>query len=262
MLRLLTLCVISLACTFIAHDQDFSAYQKSMLVEGKDTLRYRILYPLNYQQGTIYPVIIILHGSGERGRNNESQLAHGADLFLKPEIRQKYPAIVIFPQCPDDTVWSYFQSKESPDSKHDILTFPFQSNPAFPERMVKELTDDLINKGEADPHRIYLGGLSLGGFGTYDLLIRYPGYYAAAFPICGACNVSLFAKKAKKTPLWIFHGAKDDVVDPAFDRELFLKLKNAHAPVKYTEFPEANHNSWDPAFAEPDLLPWLFAQHR
>lgn len=262
MKRLLLLWIISLSCTITGDAQDFSAYQKSMLVEGKDTLRYRILYPLNYKQGTVYPVVIFLHGSGERGRNNESQLSHGADLFLKPEVRAKYPAIVIFPQCPDDTAWSYFQRTENPDSKQEVLTFPFQSTPAFPEKMVKDLTDDLIKKGESDPHRIYLGGLSLGGFGTYDLLIRYPRYYAAAFSICGACNVSLYTKKAKKTPLWIFHGAKDDVVDPAFDRELFQKLKKAKAPVKYTEYPDANHNSWDPAFAEPELLLWLFSQHR
>jgi predicted peptidase len=225
MKRSILLWIISLTRIFIGHAQDFSAYQKSILVEGKDTLRYRILYPLNYQQGTVYPLIIFLHGSGERGRNNESQLVHGADLFLRPEIRAKYPAIIIFPQCPDDTVWSYFQSTEHPDLKQARLSFPFQSNPAFPEKMVKELTDDFIKKGEADPHRIYLGGLSLGAFGTYDLLIRYPKYYAAAFSICGACNVSLFIRKAKKIPLWIFHGAKDDVVDPAFDRQLFLKLK-------------------------------------
>lgn len=248
-------------CSFICEAQDYSAYQKSMLIEGSDTLRYRVLYPVNYQKEYKYPVIIFLHGSGERGRNNESQLVHGADLFLKPEVRGKYPAIVIFPQCPGDTVWSYFQQTENPDLKQ-VLAFPFQSNPTFPERMVKDLTDDLIKKGEADPNRIYLGGLSLGGFGTYDLLIRYPRYYAAAFSICGACNVSLFARKAKKIPLWIFHGAKDDVVDPAFDRQLFQKLKEANAPVKFTEFPNANHNSWDPAFAEPELLPWLFSQHR
>lgn len=123
MKRLLLLWIISLSCTIIGDAQDFSAYQKSMFVEGKDTLRYRILYPLNYQQGTVYPVIIFLHGSGERGRDNESQLAHGADLFLKPEMRAKYSAIVIFPQCPDDTAWSYFHSAEDPNSKKEGTYF-------------------------------------------------------------------------------------------------------------------------------------------
>ena len=102
----------------------------------------------------------------------------------------------------------------------------------------------------------------MGGIGTYDLLERYPKYYAAAFSICGAADTELMVKKAKEIPLWIFHGAKDDVVSPAYSRELYAALKKVNAPVRYTEYPDANHNSWDPAFAEPELLPWLFSHHK
>ena len=254
--------VIFLCFITISQAQDFSLYKKAQLVSGGDTLRYRILYPENYVKGKPYPVLVFLHGSGERGGENEKQLMHGADVFLKPEVRTKFSAIVIFPQCPPDTSWSYYVQVSNSATKKVKRTFPFQAQPAFPERMVKQLTDQLIESGIADPKRIYLGGLSLGAMGTYDLLIRFPDYYAAAFTIAGDCNVDLVAKKAKRVPLWIFHGAKDDVVDIKDDRMLYATLKKNGAPVRFTEYADANHNSWDPAFAEPDLLPWLFAQHK
>lgn len=232
------------------------------MVAGKDTLRYRILYPLNYNPGKKYPVLVFLHGSGERGRDNEKQLVHGGELFLKKEIREKFSAIIIFPQCPADTSWSYYESVYDSLSKERRLVFPTQEGPAYPERMVKQLTDSLIRIGLADEDHIFIGGLSRGAIGTYDLIIRYPTYYAAAFTIAGACNVQLMLNNGKHIPLWIFHGAKDDIINPSYDRELYTSLKNKNAPVKYTEYPEANHNSWDPAFAEPALLPWLFSQHK
>src|SRR4030095_10578149 len=241
--------------------QDFSLYQKSELISGNDTLRYRILYPLGYEEGKKYPLLVILHGSGERGRDNEKQLVHGGNLFVKKETREKFPAIVIFPQCPDDTTWSYYQWKDSPANKRMVL-FPNKKEPAFPEKMVKQLTNKFIADGKADPDKIYIGGISMGGIGTYDMLIRYPGYFTAAFTICGACNVKLMTKKGKHQRLWIFHGAKDDVVSPEFDRSLYASLKKKNPDIKYTEYPEANHNSWDPAFAEPELLPWLFSYHK
>ncbi|MEO6166749.1 MAG: phospholipase [Chitinophagales bacterium] len=258
MKKVLLLAAICLAVT-TAFAQDFSRYKKEMFTSGKDTLRYRILYPENYQTGKAYPVLVFLHGSGERGRDNEAQLSHGADLFLKKEVRDKFQSIIIFPQCPPDSAWSYFESKYDADGNERDLSFPFRKQPRKPERMVKQLTDSLIGIGVADKKRIYIGGLSLGGFGTYDLLIRYPNYYAAAFSICGACNVELMSKKGKHQPLWIFHGAKDDVVSPAFDRDLYASLKKKNKEVKCTEYPDANHNSWDPAFAEPELLTWLFS---
>ena len=132
-----------------------------------------------------------------------------------------------------------------------------------PERMVKLLMDSLADNKRIDKKRIYLGGLSLGGFGTYDLIIHYPDFFAAAFPICGQANVPLYVRTASRLPLWIFHGAKDNVVNPQPDRDLIKALQDAGIKTaKYTEYPEASHNSWDSAFAEPGLLPWLFAQKK
>jgi predicted peptidase len=242
--------------------QDFNQYQRSLMVSGNDTLRYRILYPDNYSAAISYPLLLFLHGAGERGTDNEKQLIHGGDLFLKEEIRKSFPAIIIFPQCPADTNWSYFEASMDPITNSRDHFFPFHPEAAYPERMVKQLADSLVEKGIADKNRIYIGGLSRGAFATYDLLIRYPGFFAAAFTICGGCNTQLMSEKANKIPLWIFHGGKDNVVRPDYDRQLYQLLSQQNAPVEYTEYPEANHNSWDSAFAEPQLLPWLFSHHQ
>jgi predicted peptidase len=239
--------------------QDFSAYQKQFFIRGNDTLRYRILYPENYKKEKAYPLIVFLHGSGERGNDNEAQLFHGGDLFLKDSLRKQFPAIVIFPQCPNNNAWSSFAHAKRDTTAAFNATLNMGDLPT-PEKLAKLLMDSLAENKIADKKRIYLGGLSLGGFGTYDLAIHYPDYFAAIFPICGQANLKLYTEKASKIPVWIFHGALDNVVDPQPDRNLIKALQTMGAKnAKYTEYPNANHNSWDNAFAEPGLLPWLFS---
>jgi predicted peptidase len=257
---LLFICFLSCLQALLA--QDSSLYQRAEFVRDGDTLRYRILYPENAEPGKIYPLIVFLHGSGERGSDNALQLFHGGDLFLKSDLRKQYPAVVIFPQCPLGQAWSVFPHghRDTTDGFNQLLNLDTLSTP---ERLVKGLMDSLARHKRIDKKRIYLGGLSLGGFGTYDLVIHYPKYFAAAFPICGQANIPLYVKKAKSLPVWIFHGAKDNVVNPKPDRDLIRTLKDAGAKnARYTEYPEATHNSWDNAFAEPDLLPWLFSQKK
>jgi predicted peptidase len=242
-----------------AYSQDFSAYSKKIFIRNGDTLRYRILYPSRYKKRKAYPLIVFLHGSGERGNDNESQLLHGGSLFLKKNIRKYFQAIVVFPQCPADSAWSRF--KRDPSTRE--LIFDNDALPTTPQVLVKNLVDSLTDNRIADDKRVYLGGLSLGGFGTYDLLCRYPDYFAAAFPICGAANIPKFLEEAKNVPLWIFHGALDNVVLPKEDRDLYMALMTRGVTtVSYTEYPQATHNSWDNAFAEPRLLPWLFSHKK
>jgi predicted peptidase len=105
-------------------------------------------------------------------------------------------------------------------------------------------------------------GLSMGGFGTLEMLYLYPNTFAAAVPICGGHLTSLASVYAKEVPIWIFHGAKDTVVPVDFSRDLYAELKKLGAEVKYTEFPDANHDSWTSTFATPELLPWMFSHHK
>lgn len=256
MAKLLSLLAL-IIYTHCSQAQDFSAYQKHVFIHGADTLRYRILYPENYKP-TPYPLVVFLHGAGERGNDNEHQLDLGASLFLKDSLRKQFPAIVIFPQCPFDSTWNRFTTgQDTTDTYNRSLD---TSALTTPERLVKLLMDSLATNNIADKKRIYIGGLSLGGFGTYDLVIHYPGYFAAAFSICGQANLRLFTEKARNVPLWIFHGEVDNVIPVTPNRELYKSLKHHGAKnVKYTEYPGVYHNSWVNAFAEPNLLPWLFS---
>jgi predicted peptidase len=256
--------IVSLLTLFISihfsQAQDLSVYKKEFFIRGADTLRYRILYPENYKKGKAYPLVVFLHGAGERGNDNEAQLIHGGDLFLKDSLRKKFPAIVIFPQCPKDSFWNRFTIRMDTATAEAWNRSLNTSGLCTPARLVKLLMDSLTTHKIADKKRIYLGGLSLGGFGTYELVIHFPNYFAAAFPICGQANIKLYTEKAVNVPVWIFHGALDNVIDPQPDRNLIKALQGIGAKnAKYTEYPNANHNSWDSAFAEPELLPWMFS---
>jgi len=259
MKRVVAIILLLLGAQFL-HAQDMSAYRKALFTQGHDTLLYRILYPLNYKPGKSYPLVVFLHGAGERGNDNEKQLWHGADLFLRDTIRKKFPAIIIFPQCATDSTWSRF-TKMTDTTTADVRNSALNTYAlTTPERLVKLLINNMVQSKVADKNRIYLGGLSLGGFGVYDLVIHYPKYFAAAFTISAQANVKLYTQKAPYFPIWIFHGDSDDTISVQPDRDLFNALKGSGAKnVKYTEYPDVQHNSWDNAFAEPDLLPWLFS---
>lgn len=235
--------------------QETAPYLKKTYVAGGDTLPYRILYPESYDAGKSYPLVLFLHGAGERGKDNEKQLVHGSSLFLEEQNRADFPAFVVFPQCPKDGFWSEL-TREG-----DQLFFPFKEKPRKEMRLVMGLLDQLEEEFSLDTTRFYVGGLSMGGFGAFELLARQPRRFAAAFPICGGGNPLLAGLYGPYTSMWVFHGAKDDVVPPSASRNVVKELKAMDADITYTEYPQANHNSWDSAFAEPQLLPWLFSNH-
>jgi len=245
--------------------QDFSQYKKEFFIQGQDTLRYRILYPENYKKEKPYPLVVFLHGGGERGNDNEAQLIHGGSLFLKDSVRKQFPAIVVFPQCPYDSLWTTTPPKITSApyvvDTTEAYYLALDAQPiTTPERLVKLLMDSLAQNKIADKKRMYIGGLSMGGLGTYSLLIHFPDYFAGAFSICGEANIALYIKKAANVPIWIFHGGVDNVIPVQPDRDLYKALQNMGAKnVKYTEYPGVNHGSWNRAFAEPGLLPWLFS---
>lgn len=249
---------ICLATTGVA--QDYGQYESKALVHRRDTLPYRILYPENYDRAKEYPVVFFLHGAGERGNDNASQLTHGASLFLQDSLRQQFPAIVVFPQCPSDSYWSNV-SIEAKEGGGRNFFFQHKGKPSKAMAMLLRLTKHIVKEEAVDKSRVYVGGLSMGAMGTFELLRRRPKVFAAAFAICGGDNTRNVAKYAH-VPLWIFHGEKDDVVPPDHSRVLVYHLQQLGAEPRYTFYPDANHNSWDPAFAEPDFLPWLFSNSK
>lgn len=253
---LLFFVLISMICDC----QDLSLYQKKWLVQGGDTMPYRILLPENYDSSKKYPLVFFLHGAGERGNDNEAQLVHGGKLFLKEEVRKNFPAIVIFPQCAQESYWSnVLRSFDSTRTiKHYFLPGGEATNAM---KLLQSLLKFILQGYPIRTEQVYVGGLSMGGMGTFELVRRCPGIFAAAFPICGGAAVETVTTM-DKISWWIFHGGKDDIVSPLFSARMAQALQQSKVDVKYTVYPEANHNSWDAAFSEPELFTWLFAQKR
>ncbi|HTD94228.1 MAG TPA: hypothetical protein VK644_10465 [Chitinophagaceae bacterium] len=238
--------------------QDLSSYRKEIF----HSLPYRILYPSPFDSLKKYPLVVFLHGAYHKGSDNDVQLEIGGRFFLRPENRRDFPAIVIFPQCPADDLWAYFTT--GIDSMTGLATawqFPFRREPTAVTGLLKALLDSLRSTPCCDSTRYYLGGLSQGGMGVFDMVARYPGYFAAAFPICGAGNLSTSKRIAGHTALWIFHGQEDEIVPPRFSRLFYKRIKKEKGEVRYSEYPGVHHNSWVNAFAEKELLSWLFSHH-
>lgn len=232
------------------------SFQFKTLVHKKDTLPYRILLPVSYDPDVKYPVIYFLHGSGERGRDNQAQLVHGSKLFLDSANRRNFPAIVIFPQCPANDAWPpMFQTNALKRS------FDYQREPTNAMKMLLRLVKRIEKIYPTKKDQVYIGGLSMGGMGVFEIAARKPKLFAAAFPICGGGDTTS-APRMKNIAWWVFHGDADNVVLPEYSVTMVDALRKAGAEVHFNLYPGANHNSWDRAFAEPGLLPWLFSMKK
>src|SRR4051812_353263 len=193
-------------------------YQSAKISE----MPYRILLPRHYDSTKTYPVLVFLHGVSERGTDNEKQLLWGSSLFQEDSIREKYPAYIVFPQCPATHFWSDLWASEK----------------------LKSLVDTLKTNYSIDNNRVYIGGLSMGAFGTYAMVERNPELFAAAVAISGdgdANKASLMAK-----PKWrVFAGKKDTVVTSNRSEKMVKALKDSGASVSFTLYPNADHlGSW------------------
>lgn len=256
------LLIVLLSTGLFTKAQDLSLFKKEWLFQSGDTLPYRILLPQNFDANKKYPLVLFLHGRGESGTDNEKQLVHGAKLFLADSNRNNFPAIVVFPQCPVNSYWSNVQMvAEGSKSASRSFYFTKEGEATGAMKMVMALMGNLFARFKIQENQVYVMGLSMGGMGTFEVVRRMPNTFAAAIPICGGANPAT-AGSLTKTNWWVFHGGKDDVVLPKYSEDMVKAMKRYRVPVKFTLYPEANHNSWDPAFAEPELLKWLFKQKK
>ena len=239
--------------TKIFSQQLSSRFSYEKYADNKDTLLYRLLLP-DYNPLGKYPLVIFLHGSGERGSDNEAQLKWSVQNFATDEMIKLHPSIVIAPQCPLQDGWSNFS-----DTKSGNMVL--QSSPTKTMKLLIGLIHQAIKKFGVDTNRIYITGLSMGGYGTYDAIERYPGLFAAAVPVCGGGDTSKAAVIAH-IPMWIFHGSEDPVVNPAFSLNMVEALRKAGAHPALTMYPETGHFSWIAAYSDPVMLDWLFRQHK
>ncbi|MCQ6959729.1 prolyl oligopeptidase family serine peptidase [Mucilaginibacter aquariorum] len=259
---LIMLGTMYLAFPFLAQAQTNSSFDRGSFIMKTDTLPYRILFPKKFDPQKKYPLIIVLHGAGERGNDNEAQIKYGPKLFLNDTIRQNYPAIVVFPQCPKDDFWPNVKIDQNLITRKTIFNFQEGGKPTCAMNLLLGLVDQMLDKPFISKKQVYIGGLSMGGMGTLEMLRRKPNTFAAAFSICGGDNTNNVKKYAKKIPLWFFHGAKDSVVPFEHSQVVVDALKAAGADPKFTIYPKDDHNSWDDAFAEPQLIPWLFSHSK
>ncbi len=219
-----------------------------------ETFGYRLLKPEVIEPDTKYPLVLFLHGAGERGTDNRAQLKYLPDLMAQGEYRRRFPAFLIAPQCRPDRLWV-----ETPRAFD--RSAPRQA-PGPQMQVVIDILDAVIGDFPIDRQRLYLTGLSMGGFGSWELGTRLAERWAAVAPICGGGD-ELYADRLVGVPVWALHGAADDVVSVGHSRRMIEAIRAAGGDPKYTELPRVGHDSWTPAYTDPKgVVPWLFEQRK
>lgn len=222
---------------------------------------YSLYVPENYDPTQSYPLVLFLHGSGERGDNSQTQLEgnKGAIVWAEDAVQAKYPSFVLAPQCPQDKRW-YRQ-----EDLGEVVRRPSEIMNA-----VYQLLEQLTRKYNIDLNRLYSTGVSMGGFGTWTLNTEYPDLFAAMVPVCGGGDPAQ-AKVLADKPIWTFHAVDDSVVDVSYSRNMVTALRKLGSNVKYTEYNRgivasplapAAHFAWVPAYNNKSLIDWMYAQHR
>jgi predicted peptidase len=213
----------------------------------REKMPYRLFIPPGYDKSRKYPLIIWLHGAGGAGDDNLLQISgdqiSGTRLWTKPENQMRHPAFVLVPQSAGG--WASSNGTQV----------------STEERLVIEILNSLKSEFSIDSKRVYIAGQSNGGFGTWDMISKRPELFAAAIPLCGGGN-PILASNLIFMPIWAFHGDQDDVIPVTQTRQMIAAIKNLGGVPRYTEYKGVDHDVWTPAFKEPGLVDWLFAQHR
>ena len=230
------------------------------VADGSATVefRYRLLRPDSAAgtdlNGGRYPLVLFLHGAGERGSDNLKQLKYLPTWLANPALRQRHPCFVLAPQCRMDERWVDV-------SWADEQSTPQPTTPTVDLAAATKALEETLTREAIDPDRIYLTGLSMGGFGTWDLAARMPDRFAAILPICGGGDDHVAARIAA-LPIWCFHGDADMTVPVDRSRIMIAAVKAAGGRPIYSELPGVGHDSWTPAYRDGFVLDWLFSQHR
>jgi predicted peptidase len=214
-------------------------FQPKTLSLAGQVFPYAVRLPEGNPPEDGWPVILFLHGAAERGDDGRRQTTVGLGpvLVAKPDA---FPAIVVLPQCPRGTGWI------GPAADAALLAL-----------------DETVEEHQGDETRLYVTGVSMGGFGSFLLASENPGHFAAMVPVCGGGDPESMAEPLRDLPIWVFHGAADDVVSVDRSREMVDAIKAAGSTtVRYTEYRGVGHNSWDMAYNEPELPRWLLAQSK
>lgn len=216
------------------------------------TLPYRLLTPPDEGATAPRPLVIFFHGAGERGNDNQAQLVHGTRFYLQPEVRSQFPCYVLAPQCPEGQQWVDMPWGD------DVGKRPAQ--PSASMTLALQVLDSVIKTHKVDTNRIYVTGLSMGGYATWDCITRFPNRFAAGAPICGGGDETTVSATVAKVPVWAFHSDDDGAVKVIRTRHMIEAFRKAGGTPKYFEYFGLGHNAWTTAYAEPEFLPWMFSQ--
>ncbi len=213
------------------------------------TLPYRLYVPAGYDSARSYPLVLFLHGGGSRGDNNRAQITRGSlagtHIWTRPANQAEFPCFVLAPQCPREEMWGDPSTEELAPNLSIVL----------------EIIGHLQTRYNLDRSRYYITGQSMGAIGTFAMITQRPGIFAAAVPVCGFANLGAL-RAMEDLPIWVFHGAADSVVTVSTSRSAVWVLKRSGKSPRYTEYEDVGHPSWNYAYREPELLPWLFSQRR
>lgn len=220
-----------------------------------EEFRYMVLNPPQIEPGKKYPLVYFMHGAGERGNDPKKLLQHFPMQMVKPEWREKYPCFVVMPQCRNGKLWM-----NQPWGEKEFK--PLDKEPNAQMAMAIAILEASLKNPSVDRSRVYLTGLSMGGFGSWELAMRRPELFAAVAPVCGGGDESK-AAVLKDIPIWAAHGDADRVVWPIRSQRMVEAIRKAGGNIKYTEYPGVGHNSWTRFHADPEgVVPWMFQQRR
>lgn len=248
------------------NDLEFNISRRAPFVKkefqlGDNTLPYQIMFPRYYDETKSYPLVIFLHGAGEKGTNNTSQMANGPGTFGSYEARTNYPAIVIFPQCPCSSQVQWSRREIDTSTGDRIFTFPVEEKPNYAMEMVIELVRKLQDEEAVDANRIYVTGLSMGGIGSFEFLYYAPDLPAAVAPMAGGYDSTLVRNFPMEVDFRIYHGSNDNVVPTRYSREMFAKMDELGYNVEYIEADGRGHE-WNYVLNDPEYIEWLFSQSK
>lgn len=220
-------------------------------------LPYRVFVPDDYNPNEQYSLVLFLHGAGERGTNNIDHLTlqpKGPNLFASAETQSKYPTIIVAPQCPPNEQWV-----DTPwvNGSYNLDTVPVSDE----MQMVVDIIDNVKSEYNIDENKMYSTGISMGGYGAWNINLLYPDMFAAMIPICGASDPSK-ASLIKDKGVWAFHGDADTAVPVSGSRDMISALKSINSSTVYTEYSGVAHNSWDRAYSTPGLVDWLYSHSK
>lgn len=214
-------------------------------------LNYRFHAPAKVTAGKRYPLVLFLHGAGERGSDNAMQMFHGVWPVLSYMKKKGIEGYMIAPQCPQRQQWV--------NTPWALRSHKMPAKPSEAMALAMELLEKTLKEYPVDARRVYVTGLSMGGYGTWDIVQRRPDLFAAAMPVCGGGDSTL-AWKIRSVPIWAFHGDRDDAVPCVRSRQMVSALWQCDGNVRYREYPGVGHGCWGPTYNDEKVLDWLFSQ--